>query len=113
MKSILKNEGKQIFEEFKKYLKMHSTFEMSDEFNLTELSMYFQIFYEAGRKLEKQDLVTVYPNGQAGVNPYYRVMIDASKQIRSLALKIGIYDIMKVKLGQYGKVTAESKEYLK
>ncbi|MCH8171545.1 MAG: hypothetical protein IIB07_10530 [Bacteroidetes bacterium] len=110
---MLKNEGKKIFDEFKGYLERHSTFEMSDEFNLTELAMYFQIFYEASRILSVQDLVVVYPNKQMGVNPHYKVMIDASKQIRSLALKMGIYDVMKDKLRQYGKITTKSKEFLK
>ena len=110
---MLKNEGKKIFNEFKSYLERHSTFEMSDEFNLTELAMYFQIFYEASRKLSKEGLIITYPNKLFGINPYFKVITGASKQIRGLALKLGIYEILKDKLRQYGKITKKSKEFLK
>lgn len=110
---MLKNEGKKIFNEFKSYLERHSTFELSDELNLTELAMYFQIFYEASRKLSKEGLIIVYPNKLFGINPYLKIIISASKQIRGLSLKLGIYDVLKDKMRQYGKITKVSEKYLK
>ena len=52
--------GKKIFNELKGYLERHSTFELADEFNLTELAFYFQIFYESSRKLSDSDLLISY-----------------------------------------------------
>ena len=110
---MLKNEGKKIFNEFKSYLERHSTFELSDELNLTELAMYFQIFFEAGRKLSEEGLIITYPNKLFGINPYFKVITGASRQIRGLALKLGIYEILRDKLRQHGKITDKTTKYLR
>jgi len=110
---MLKDKGEEIYNELKGYLEKYSTFDMVDEYNITELAFYFQVFYEAGEKISNQDLVMVYPNKQTGVNPYFKALIDASKQIRGIAQKIGIYDIIKSKLSSYGKIVNDTEEYMK
>ena len=114
---MLKNEGKEIYKELADYLERHSTCEKVDEFVLTELAMYFQTFFESAKLVGKSGAVQTYKKGteqeSTGLNGAFTAMTASSKNISALCTKLGIYDILKHKLHTYGKVTAETSEYLK
>ena len=111
---MLKKEGKQIYDDLTDYMKNQGTLECVDDFTIEMLSTYVQIFFERQIEVLKPDgAVQVYQNRSSNISGNMVAMNKAMDYIITISQKIGIYDIMKDKLRQYGKITADSKKYLK
>ena len=105
---ILKKEGKEIYESITNYLRNNNRLETADEYILTELAMYYQIWFDAAYEVRKQGAVQKYKNGgYTNVSGYFVAMNKSSQNIEKICHKLGIYEIMKNKLLQYGKMSSE------
>lgn len=112
---ILKKEGLEIYNNLIEYLEKNGTCEKVDTFVITELSMYWQIFFHAAKKISdnKDSAVQVYDNKSSNISGWFTAMNQASKNIQSLSLKLGIYEIIKHKLHNYGKMSKGDDEFIK
>lgn len=102
---MLKKEGREIYNNLSSYLKSHKKFEMLDDYTITELAMYFQIFFDSARVVEKQGAIQVFKGGATNVSGEFTAMIRASKNIRDICTRTGIYEMMKSKFREYGQLT--------
>jgi len=109
----MKKRESEIFNNLVDYLKRHSTFEKVDEFVLIELSAYWQIFFDAKEMVENEGAVQTFQNKTSNVSGWFTAMNQASKNIQALSHKLGIYEIIKHKLHNYGKLTKDTEGLLK
>ena len=104
---LLKKEGKEIYESIIDYIKNSNRLETADEFIIMELAMYYQVWYDSARVVRKNGAVQEYSSGASNVSGYFVAMNKSSQNIEKICHKLGIYEIMKNKLLQYGKMSNE------
>lgn len=105
---LLKKEGKEIYDSIIDYLRSSNRLETADEFIITELAMYYQIWFDAAKVVRKDGAVQTYKKGgYSNVSGYFVAMNKSSQNIEKICHKLGIYEIMKTKLLQYGKMSSE------
>ena len=105
---LLKKEGKEIQSSLIDYLKSANRLEVADEFIIQELAMYYQIWFDAAKVVSKDGAVQTYKKGgYSNVSGYFVAMNKSSQNIEKICHKLGIYEIMKNKLLQYGKMSKE------
>ena len=104
---MLKKEGKQIYNSLVEYLENTNRFETADQFIIEELATYYQIWHDNKKEISKHGAVQVFEGGSSNINGYFVAMLKAGQMIEKLCHKLGIYEIMKNKLLQYGKMSKE------
>ena len=104
---MLKKEGKEIYNSIIDYLKTSNRLETADEFIIQELAMYYQIWFDAAKVVKTKGAVQEYKTGSSNVSGYFVAMNKSSQNIEKICHKLGIYEIMKSKLLQYGKMSSE------
>lgn len=105
---LLKKEGKEIYDSIIDYLKNTNRLETADEYIIQELAMYYQIWFDSAKVVKEKGAVQTYKNGgYSNVSGYFVAMNKSSQNIEKICHKLGIYEIMKAKLLQYGKMSNE------
>jgi len=104
---LLKKEGKEIYESIIEYLKNSNRLETADEFIIMELAMYYQIWFDSAKVVNELGAVQTYKTGHSNVTGHFVAMNKSSQNIEKICHKLGIYEIMKSKLLQYGKMSNE------
>ena len=100
----LKRRGKKIYQDLIDYLKDHGGGAQEvDEFVISELAFYCEQFMLAAEMVNKEGAVQVYKSKATALSGYSNACTKFSSEIRSLSHKLGIYEIMKKKLHEYGK----------
>ena len=69
--------------------------------------MYYQIWFDNAKVISKDGAVQEYESGASNVSGYFVAMNKSSQNIEKICSKLGIYEIMKTKLLQYGKMSSE------
>ena len=103
----LKKEGQEIYDSFVDYLHDTNRLEIADTYILYELATYHQIWIDNERMVRKLGSVQEYDSGASNVNGYFVAMNKCSQIIEKIYHKLGVYEIMKGKLLQYGKMSNE------
>jgi phage terminase small subunit len=107
MKNAIKDGG--LFEELKNSIQKDANFTKVDDILILELSTYVEVFEDARNQIKKAgSAIQVFKNGTSNVSGAFTAMDKASKHIRDIAFKMGIYDQIKKKLHNYGKVTKDN-----
>ena len=104
---MLNEEGQKIYDNIINYLEANSKVEVLDTYVIQELAMYYQIWLEAAKTVKENGAVQEYSSGASNVSGYFVAMNKASQNIEKICHKLGIYEIMKGKLLQYGKMTSD------
>ena len=104
---LLKKEGKEIYQSIIEYLENTNRLETADEYVIQELAMYYQVWFDAAKVVSKKGAVQEYKTGSSNVSGYFVAMNKSSQIIEKICHKLGIYEIMKNKLLQYGKMSNE------
>jgi len=78
-----------------------------DEFTFQMLAIQIHVFLENRDTILKEGSVQKYKTGHSNISGYYNAMNKAMDYIMNLSYKLGIYEIMKNKLLQYGKMSNE------
>ena len=104
---LLKKEGKEIYNSIIDYLKSSNRLEVADEFIIQELAVYYQIWYDSARTVKKEGAVQVFDGGSSNVTGHFVAMNKSSQNIEKICHKLGIYEIIKSKMLQYGKMSSE------
>lgn len=107
---MFKGDANKIYKYLKDYLKNNSTCEDVDEFILFELTAYIQTFLESWKKVQEHGPVQTFKNNASNVSGYFTAMNQSSGNIQRLCTRLGIYEIMKNKFLQLGKMTSEVKK---
>jgi P27 family predicted phage terminase small subunit len=102
---LFKKEGKEIYESIIDYLRNSNRLEVADEFIIQELAMYYQVWFDSAKEVKKNGAVQVYKTGHSNVSGHFVAMNKSSQNIEKICHKLGIYEIMKSKLLQYGKMS--------
>ena len=105
--SLLRKEGKEIYDSIIDYLKNSNRLETADEFIINELAAYYQIWFDCWKIVQKEGAVQKYENKTSNISGYFVAMNKSSQNIEKICHKLGIYEIMKNKLLQYGKMSSE------
>ncbi len=69
--------------------------------------MYYQVWFDSAKVVKKNGAVQEYESGASNVSGYFVAMNKSSQNIEKICHKLGIYEIMKNKLLQYGKMSKE------
>lgn len=110
----MNSQANEIKKDLLDYLNRHSREEKIDELIVEQLATYIHVFYEMQKEvLKKGGAVQVYKTGASNVSGNFVAMNKAMDYIINLSYKVGIYEIVKSKLHQYGKITEEANEFLK
>ena len=98
--------GEQIYNSLKSYLEgKKEGYEKADSHTLQELAFYFNVLYDAKEHIMKYGYTDQNQNNIKYLNPQFKAIDRASKHIRDICTRIGIYEIMKNKLIGYGRTT--------
>ena len=104
---LFKKEGKEIYDSITNYLIDTNRLETADEFIIKELAMYYQIWFDSAKEVRKDGAVQKFKTGASNISGHFVAMNKSSQIIEKICHKLGIYDIMKGKLHQYGKMSSE------
>jgi len=104
-------------EELKKsiidYLVKHRSIDTIDRQQIDYLITYTHLFYEQQERVIKNGAVQVFKNGSSNISGDMVVMNKAFEYVEKLSKNLGIYEIMKGKLHEYGNITDETEEFMK
>ena len=103
----LGKEGQEIYDSFIDYLQNTNRLETADTYIIYELATYHQIWIDNKKKVDSIGSVQEYDSGASNVNGYFVAMNKCSQLMEKIYHKLGIYEIMKSKLLQYGKMSSE------
>ena len=103
----MRKEGKELYDSIIDYLEATNRLETTDKAIIHELSTYHQIWHDNAKLVEKNKAVQVFDGGASNINGYMVAMLKCSQMTEKLYHKLGIYEIMKNKLLQYGKMSKE------
>ncbi len=110
---MLNEKGQEVYNSIIDYLEANSKVEVLDTFIIQELAMYYQIWYEAADVVRKDGAVQTYQTGASNVSGFFVAMNKSSQNIEKICSKLGIYEIMKKKLLEYGRMTTQVKSRTK
>lgn len=111
---ISKEYGEEIYDSLKNYLTgKKEGYERADDHTLQELAFYFNVLYDAKEYIIKNGYTDQNQNNIKYLNPQFKAIDRASKHIRDICTRIGIYEAMKNKLIGYGKMTEKVKSRTK
>ena|SRR3990167_1499973 len=112
-KNIKEGSEEGLFNELKSCIEKSGNFTLVDDILIVELTTYCEIFAEARKQIKESGAIQVFKNGTSNVSGAFTAMDKASKHIRDIAFKMGIYDQIKKKLVTYGNITEGEEKHFK